>query len=286
MEYGVTCVCTHPGGRNFSSHSTNPEPVRPDADESLKMIPSTYLPLLISLVAGTRGQNPCPDPDEIAPCVCHFQDGPRVNVTVDCSGATSSGQIYSAFNDVSWIFNRLTKFLLTSRSGVKELPEGLFGDVTFQYIEVRDTEVASVHPTVLLSSKDELYHLSITESSLEDFPFDVLSQMTKLQYLNLRHNALNSSPVVQCPNLEYLDLTGNEISLESGWSMPSLYVLFLVGKNAKEVSVEEVSFEEVTWNREVSFKDQVYAENSCTIIELKQRITEKMAGVAFRRRLA
>ncbi|CAG0902564.1 unnamed protein product [Darwinula stevensoni] len=118
------------------------------------------------------------------------------------------------------------QFLLIENDGVRELPEGVFGNVTFEAIIIFHAAVAAVHPSALLPSKDRLYHVQIYFSGLAEFPWEVLPELTHLYYMDLRNNYLTDLPPVLSPSLTTLDLGGNQITrLEYNWSAPNLTVL-------------------------------------------------------------
>ncbi|CAG0891421.1 unnamed protein product [Darwinula stevensoni] len=54
----------------------------------------SFVFLLVS--AGATGESLCPEPEAISPCECLSDIG------VDCSGASNSKEIFSAFNKVVW----------------------------------------------------------------------------------------------------------------------------------------------------------------------------------------
>ncbi|CAG0893882.1 unnamed protein product [Darwinula stevensoni] len=186
-------------------------------------------------VPGTSGQILCPDSTEILPCTCS-QDVIDRTVNVDCSEANSSDEIHYPFNDVDWPFQNLTRFLLKENNDVSVLPEGVFGDISFEEIFVDLTSVTSLHFTTLLPSKDRLWSLIIGFSSLEEFPWEILPQLINLKELDLQFNALTSLPLLQSASLEYIDIMFNEIShVEAGWSLPNLRILNLNSNPVSDV---------------------------------------------------
>ncbi|CAG0895573.1 unnamed protein product [Darwinula stevensoni] len=186
-------------------------------------------------VPGTSGQTPCPDPEDITPCTCSH-NAFHNTVTVDCSGATSSEEIFSVFNGASWLFPNLTKFQLTNNEGVDELPEGVFGDVTFEEILVRGSAVASIHPAAVLPSNDRLRRLEISLSVLREFPWDVLPEFSDLTSLHFYSNVLTTLPHLRSASLTYFDISSNEIAeLEAGSSLPNLTSLVLSYNPISEV---------------------------------------------------
>ncbi|CAG0904264.1 unnamed protein product [Darwinula stevensoni] len=190
---------------------------------------------ILYTVPGTSGQILCPDPTEIFPCTCSHS-GTEFTANVDCSEATSSDDIYSAFNDVAWPVQNLRQFLLEGNSDVSVLPEGAFGDISFEEIVVFQTSVASLHSTALLPSKDRLWRLTILESSLEEFPWEILPQLINLTHIYMSGNALTSLPPLQSASLQHLSLWKNVIShVEAGWSLPNLRSLSLSYNHALDV---------------------------------------------------
>ncbi|CAG0884351.1 unnamed protein product [Darwinula stevensoni] len=222
---GLTC---HPVRREGTScHVSVLTMVRLSADSQQSVMQGSLLLVSFLLASGTRGQAPCPDPDLISPCVCstYVNESGEV-VTVDCSNATTSGDIFSAFNDVEWPFAELTEFRLISNERVDSLPDGAFGGVSFQTIFIHSTALNTIHPSAVLSSKDRLELMRVTDSFLTEFPWDALSQLSSLARLDLQGNALMALPAVQSPSLEDLLLLGSRIpQLQAGWSTPNMKYL-------------------------------------------------------------
>ncbi|CAG0891423.1 unnamed protein product [Darwinula stevensoni] len=120
----------------------------------------------------------------------------------------------------------MAEFILEKTEKVTELPKGVFGNVTFQKISISSTDLATVDPSALLSSKDRLEEVSIFSSALKDFPFHILPQLTQLKTLDLSSNMLNAVPAFDSPSLEMLDISDNGIeTLKPGWSIPNLVTL-------------------------------------------------------------
>ncbi|CAG0901237.1 unnamed protein product [Darwinula stevensoni] len=223
-----------------ASRRSNPLPPLSHFPDSLTLkmqeclIPLSLL-FLLSSVRGTSGQDPCPEYDNLAPCYCSYKDGINT-VTVDCSRATSSEGIFSYFNNVNWPFTNLTEFRMTPNEAVRELPKGVFGDVTFQKITLIRTSVRRIHPSVLLPSKDRIRTLEMTHGALEEFPWHILRQLTNLSTLWLFRNALTTLPPLKSSSLRTLHIFVNDITnLEAGWSLPNLTALCLDSNPISEV---------------------------------------------------
>ncbi|CAG0884971.1 unnamed protein product [Darwinula stevensoni] len=127
----------------------------------------------------------------------------------------------------------MTRFILLDNKAVLELPDRVFGNLAFQNIELYSTIVESVHPSVILSSKDWLVTLKISFSRLKEFPFYLLLWLPQLRELHLLGNHLTEVPTLRSPSLQLLYLQLNEISgMEEGeWTTPDLRI-FLMEDNA------------------------------------------------------
>ena len=121
-------------------------------------------------------------------------------------------------------FSHSRTFFMYENVAVTDFPEGLFGSVSFEIIEVMVARnVTSVHPSVFLQSKERLKQVTIGECLIGDFSWDILPQLTNLLLLDLHENVLTTIPPIESDSLETLNLWENEISsLEIGWSTPNL----------------------------------------------------------------
>ncbi|CAG0880253.1 unnamed protein product [Darwinula stevensoni] len=117
----------------------------------------------------------------------------------------------------------MMQFFLRGTQGMKNLPEGIFGNVTFQEMFISDTSLETVDPSALLSSKDRLQRLTITNSRLKEFPFHVLPQMSLLRALNLASNALKSVTPLGNLSRQNLSLWSNGTNaLQLSWPTSDL----------------------------------------------------------------
>ena len=122
-------------------------------------------------------------------------------------------------------------------SPVRDLPPDVFASQSFQQMEIALTDIESVHPTALSPSSDRLSSLTLSESLLSSFPFDLLPSMTALAYLDLSSNALASLPPIRSDSLEALYLYTNRIDrIDAGdWSLPNLKYFF-IGEKSRATS--------------------------------------------------
>ncbi|CAG0900556.1 unnamed protein product [Darwinula stevensoni] len=185
---------------------------------------------ILSLTPWTTGRQLCPNEVDLRPCTCFSNsDG---EATVDCSDVATSGEIWSVFNKAPWPSSRLQLFFLSLNTKLKDLPDGAFGNISFASMYLTLTNLETIAPSALLPSRDRLAHLAIVHSSLEEFPFELLPRMPRLQILHLSHNLLTSVPPLQSQSLQELNLLNNHILKveETGWATPNLKVLD-IGKN-------------------------------------------------------
>ncbi|CAG0888720.1 unnamed protein product [Darwinula stevensoni] len=224
---------------------------------------TTYLSFpffLLSASSGIFAQSPCPDPEKIFPCTCtilHSRFHPLKNIfdnlqsdtffeannTIDnvevvCWVENSSAETSSVFNNVTWPFKKLQIFelygwnmdedgnMVDDGNMAKEFPGGYFGDVSFERITITGYQVATIHPSALLSSQDTLEELEITDSHLKEFPWDTLPLLTKLTSLTLYGNELKEISSILSDSIHNIDISRNQIAtLKSGWSAPNLTTL-------------------------------------------------------------
>ncbi|CAG0889356.1 unnamed protein product [Darwinula stevensoni] len=158
--------------------------------------------LLLPSIRPTTGQYPCPEPEDISPCTCFTNEE---GVHAECYQATSSQDIFFAFNDAVWPVTNLTSFNLGHNYDVEEFSERIFGDISFEEITGVWSVVRSIHPSALLPSKDRLKRITMVRGALEQFPWDYMQHFTQLTSLEFQYNRLTGLPPVQSDSLEFID---------------------------------------------------------------------------------
>ncbi|CAG0887206.1 unnamed protein product [Darwinula stevensoni] len=159
----------------------------------LSFILLTLSCFLVAFTSGISGQS-CPNPEDISPCTCDFSefDG---TISADCSSASTS-EIFSTFNEVAW-FPELRQFSVQINEKVTELPEGVLGDVSIQHILLESVwNLSTIHPEVVLQSKDRLQQIQVHDVPVEDFPWEVLSQLTSLLFFDFTGSG---NPISELP---------------------------------------------------------------------------------------
>ncbi|CAG0892362.1 unnamed protein product [Darwinula stevensoni] len=128
----------------------------------------------------------------------------------------------------------VARTLWMSHTEIEDLPDGVFGNVSFQEMRLEgNRNLRRIHPNALLPSKDRLEILIMTTCHLIDFPFEIIPELKALKELHLNWNYLTNVPMINSNSLEKLILWGNQITYledQSGWSMPNLKAFYL-GEN-------------------------------------------------------
>ncbi|CAG0885973.1 unnamed protein product [Darwinula stevensoni] len=218
----------------------------------LVMLISLTLCHLILFSWGTlvTSHAPCPKPQDISPCTCSYSEESQ-EVNVDCSGAITSQSILDAFSNAYWPSIQLTKFRLSENDKVLTLPDGVFGNITFQRIHAYQTKMRTINATTFKSSRSRLQSLNIWNSRLEDFPFAILPELTQLKILDLHGNALETVPALESESLQELYLYDNQIvTFQGKLTIPNLKSLNIGGNPISKLPsdfFEDLENLEVFW---------------------------------------
>ncbi|CAL4061862.1 unnamed protein product, partial [Meganyctiphanes norvegica] len=158
--------------------------------------PSSYL-----------NNSPCPNAEDIAPCVCTYWDVYH-SLDIDCMSIEDEQQLYDVFhaNIPDPNFRRLD----LGTDNLKTLTDTVFGDVTFETVWTHSTGfygiLTSVGPETFMKSAPTLRELYMPYNNLSNFPFQSLSQYTELTDFVLHDNPVSNFPIIQSENLRYIDL--------------------------------------------------------------------------------
>ncbi|XP_050705565.1 oplophorus-luciferin 2-monooxygenase non-catalytic subunit-like [Eriocheir sinensis] len=131
---------------------------------------------------------PCPLDSAIYPCTCATTA--RYEINVDCSNVQSSDQLARvfqtpfAFHDL----NRLTIEPVVPYESLLDLPAGVFGDVSFNEIDITNTVIHTVEEETLVNSHNTLVRLNMEENKISWFPFETLKLYVQLTELDLSYN--------------------------------------------------------------------------------------------------
>ena len=152
--------------------------------------------------SGQEKAFPCPEDPDISPCLCSVDE--ENHLYIDCSNVTSNEELRNVFTS-HFPFTDFYQFSISDNTDVTALEHHVFGNVTFERIEIRGTNISLVSEYALQSSQDKLNYIVINDGKLtpDSFPFSSLDQYTQLDYL-----ALNFQETMDwLPPLNSLNLT-------------------------------------------------------------------------------
>ncbi|CAL4073745.1 unnamed protein product [Meganyctiphanes norvegica] len=134
----------------------------------------------------------CPDAEDIAPCVCTY-DTVSNAMDLDCSSLRSEEQLKQIFK-ADFPFKNFNKFLLIYNFNIKVLEAGVFNGVSFEIINIYNSDLEVVELQALDSCYETATELRLYGNNITSFPFDELSQFSKLRDFDIRHNSLSVIP--------------------------------------------------------------------------------------------
>ncbi|CAG0901223.1 unnamed protein product [Darwinula stevensoni] len=71
-------------------------------------------------------------------------------------------------------------FQIRDNRVVEEMSEGMLGDISFEYLDIRNSAIGIIHSSALLPSSDRLLQVHVEQSDLTEFPWDALHRFTRL----------------------------------------------------------------------------------------------------------
>lgn len=176
---------------------------------------------------------PCPNPDDIAPCVCTVL--PTNGMEMDCSSVASSIELAIVFS-AEFPFKDFESLIIINNYAITNLRPGDFGDVTFQKITIMSGSLSTVVMNTFMASYHTLTDLTITGTDLDFFPFGELESFTKLIYLDLQNNKLTGFPTLASLTLRELLLGYNALGGISATSLNNLPSLVIIGLHSTSIS--------------------------------------------------
>ncbi|XP_047486213.1 oplophorus-luciferin 2-monooxygenase non-catalytic subunit-like [Penaeus chinensis] len=166
---------------------------------------------------------PCPDPQDISPCVCTVSEQHKMDI--DCSQVESEDQLAQVFS--SYIpFTNFHALYINENQHLKILRNGDLGPASFEWIYITGGVLEEVQDEALSQSYPTASHINFQANNVSKFPFHELSLFTSLVHLQMRTNSLDSFPVLHSDTLEEIVLNENlfgEIPLDGFHGVKNLY---------------------------------------------------------------
>ncbi|CAL4118984.1 unnamed protein product [Meganyctiphanes norvegica] len=156
---------------------------------------------------------PCPDSEDNAPCVCTYDiDSEDNTMDLDCSAVESQEQVKQILK-ADFPFKNFGQFDLTyNYNNITVLESGVFNGVSFEIINIYYTDLEVVELKALNSWYETATKLNLFNNKITSFPFDELSQFSKLRYFSISGNSLGMVPADAFHGLtalEYLGVSDN-----------------------------------------------------------------------------
>ncbi|KAG7162026.1 oplophorus-luciferin 2-monooxygenase non-catalytic subunit-like [Homarus americanus] len=184
-------------------------------------------------LAAPRESYPCPEPEDILPCVC-TKDEQAEHIDMDCSNVQSSQQLRDAFH-ATIPFPTFRNLIIEKKTNETPIPitnidKDTFNNIQFSYIRISHTTLQDIAPDTFEYSHDILETLIVTDSNLDSFPFDILIDCPKLTDLRVFRNKIFHMSDIRSTSLLYLQVSHNPgitYGDEAFFQAPNLQYLLL-----------------------------------------------------------
>ncbi|XP_042859041.1 oplophorus-luciferin 2-monooxygenase non-catalytic subunit-like [Penaeus japonicus] len=196
---------------SISSHSTLQRP-RSNMCTMHPLVHLSFALLILGAAASSKTSWPCPEPEEIAPCLCttHPDTG---QISMDCSEVQNDGQLSRAFRANFPFFDlddfTMIKSLSEEPINVTRLTPNTFGNVSFTNIAISNTNLNSIDDLAFSRSFATMQTLTVSYSKLTSFPFDILKNCFSLKDLRVFNNRITHMSNIHSDSLEYLQVSHN-----------------------------------------------------------------------------
>ncbi|CAL4125422.1 unnamed protein product [Meganyctiphanes norvegica] len=176
---------------------------------------------------------PCPDAEDIAPCVCTY-DSEANAMDLECSAVESEEQLKQIFK-ADFPFKNFHQFDLHWNNNIKVLEAGVLNGISFEIINICFTDLEVVELHALNSCYETATELLLYANKITSFPFDELSQFSKLRHFDISDNSLTVIPADAFHGLtalEHIYISNNNADIVGTFQdLPNLLSLDL-GYNA------------------------------------------------------
>ncbi|KAK7083790.1 hypothetical protein SK128_003835 [Halocaridina rubra] len=153
---------------------------------------------------------PCPLAEELTPCICTADQ--NYNLFMDCSNATTIDELADALNNATfpfYIFLEMTIDQENIANKLNTIKHYAFGALTFERINIHNTDIFSIDENVFSLSYETLKYLDLSKNALADFPFETISNYHILDSLIVSDNKFVDLPQITSSTLKTLKVDGN-----------------------------------------------------------------------------
>ena len=159
----------------------------------------------------TKSSLPCPEPTDIAPCVCSISG--TSTLTLDCSDVESFDQLAAVFMQ-DFPFKTFYEFRIFDNNNLQYLTD-IFNGVTFRFMDFRNMmSLSKITTYAFFESTDTLENIYISGSALDEnsFPFSTLDQFTKLESLAIDLSNISHWPAFDSSSIRTVSFRANHVS--------------------------------------------------------------------------
>ncbi|CAL4088669.1 unnamed protein product, partial [Meganyctiphanes norvegica] len=191
-----------------------------------------------SSIHNLNGENPCPNAEDIAPCICsaNVSGAGDFRQEMKCANISDSEELTRIFQSTMPVTNFTSLYI--HDSDISGLHNGVFGDVTFEEVDIECHSLNAVEEDVFINMWPTLIHLNIYHGILEDFPYKTLVNSKSLTSLNVYSNNIGVILPISNSNLEWISISYNPITeLPKGTfqELPHLYAFQISHTNISEL---------------------------------------------------
>ncbi|CAL4243848.1 unnamed protein product [Meganyctiphanes norvegica] len=175
-------------------------------------------------------ERPCPDDEDIAPCVCTYDTGDNA-MNLTCSAVESEEQLKQIFK-ANFPFKNFNQFNLRDNNNIKVLEAGVFNGISFEIIDISfNHNLEVIESQALDSCYETATQIYLHDNKITSFPFDELSQFSKLRDFDISDNSLSVIPADAFHGLtalEVLDIGSNNADIVGTFQdLPNLVNIWL-----------------------------------------------------------
>lgn len=149
---------------------------------------------------------PCPDPEDIYPCVCTVDS--LHNMDMDCSLVESEDQLARIFSSNIPI-PKFRRLVIMNNQHLKVLRRDDLGESSFETIFIQGGVLEEVQDEALSNSYTSATYIDLQDNRVSEFPFNELPLFTSLHTLKLNMNWLPVFPALQSDVLQQIGLDKN-----------------------------------------------------------------------------
>lgn len=183
---------------------------------------------------------PCPEADDIAPCVCSVEGQ---HLSMDCSDIQDDAELSAVFqaNFPFKNFRLLTIIKKTSepRVPITKITADTFNNTYYSEIRISHTNLQEISADAFQKSYPYIETLIVTDSMLETFPFDMFVECPLLTDVRVFRNEIKFMPDLSTDALTYLQISYNPLQVldDAFTNAPNLEYIIMNDINLQRIPV-------------------------------------------------